>query len=324
MTDPSTVTVAAVQAAPVYLDRTATVAKAADLIAAAAARGARLVVFPESFVPGFPYWPRAFPLPHRGRSLDALQRLRDAAVDLSSDDLAPVLEAAARTQTTVVLGVTERTITPDLLHNALVYIGPDGEVLHVHRKLQATFDERCVWADGDGTGLAVVDTPVGRVGGLICGNNSMTLAKAALLLAGEQVHCAVWPGYDWMFTSAEIVCRGYAVESRSYVVVAASFLREAHVPADLPLRNETSWQIDGGSGVIGPDGTWIAGPLLGEEGILTAPIDLTTLDRQRAVRDAVDAYGRPDLFRLLVNVAPQRVRGVPAGEVPDADWRVFA
>ncbi|MFA9432037.1 carbon-nitrogen hydrolase family protein [Egicoccus sp. AB-alg2] len=318
------VTVAAVQAAPVFMDRAATVEKTAALVDEAAARGARLIVFPESFVPGFPYWPRAYPLPERGRSLDALAYLRAGAVDLARDELGPVREAAARNDAMVVLGVTERGGPGDLLHNSLVHIDVQGQVVHVHRKLQATFDERCVWSDGDATGLAVHDSPAGRLGGLICGNNSMTLAKAALLLAGEQVHCAVWPGYDWMFPNAEIVCRGYAVEGRCFVVVAASFLPEAHVPDDFPLRDDTSWRIDGGSGVIGPDGSWLGGPLLGEEGIVTAEVELDQLERQRAVRDAVDAYGRPDLFRLLVNVAPQRLRGEPAERVLGAEWRVYS
>lgn len=316
--------VAVVQASPVYLDRAATLDKAADLVRGAAREGARVVVFPESFVPGFPYWPRAYPLPERYRSLEALAMLRDQAVRLHLADLDVVREAARSTNAVVALGITEETQSPSLLYNSIVYIGGRGETLGVHRKLQLTFDEHCVWSAGDATGLGLVDTPAGTLGGLICGNNSLTLAKAAMLLQGEELHASIWPGYRWMWPQTDLVSRGYAVEGRTYVLVASSFLGPQHVPSSHPLRDETPWDIAGGSGIIDPRGRWIAGPLLDEEAVLVAEIDLSESQQLRAVRDAVDSYGRPDLFRLMVNVAPQRLRGVPSSNYPDSDWRVYA
>lgn len=315
--------VAVVQATPAYLDRDACLAVVVDRIRAAAALGACLVVLPESFVPGFPYWPRAYPLPERGRSLDALERLRDSAVRIHLDDLSDVQGAARAASVTVVLGITELGERPALLYNTMVTIGPDGQIRQVHRKLQLTFDERCVWSAGDAVGLDVVHTEAGATGGLICGNNSITLAKATLLLAGEQIHCALWPGYTWMQPTVDIVSRGYAIEGRVFVLVAASYLPESAVPSDLPLREETAWTVDGGSGIVGPDGHWLAGPVLGEEAILTAEIDVAELSRYRAVRDAVDDYGRPDLFRLHVNRAPLRARGTAVEDDPGEDWRVY-
>lgn len=315
---------AAVQATPAFMDREATIAIAVKRIGEAARLGAQLIVLPESFVPGFPYWPRAFPLPARGRSLDALQRLRASAVRLWADDLAPVQEAARAAGATVIIGVTEEGERPALLYNSAVSIGPDGVILHVHRKIQLTFDERCVWSAGDGSSLRTVTAHGARVGTLICGNNSITLAKAALLLDGEQVHCGLWPGYSWMAEDVDLVSRGYAVEGRLFVIVAASHLTAAGVPADLPLREETGWDIGGGSGIIGPDGKWMVGPLIGEEGILVADLDLERSERYQAVRGAVDDYGRPDLLRLSVNRAPLRHRGTPSGAVQDGDWCTYS
>jgi nitrilase len=315
--------VAVVQATPVYLDRQGSLEVVVERIREAAGLGARLVVLPESFVPGFPYWPRAYPLPERGRSLDALQRLRDNAIRLHRDDLAGVQEVVRSARVTAVLGVTELGEHPALLYNSMITIGPDGDIRQVHRKLQLTFDERCVWSAGDAQGLDVLETEAGAVGGLICGNNSMTLAKATLLLGGEQIHCALWPGYTWMQPTVDIVSRGYAVEGRVFVLVAASFLPAAAVPSDAPFREETAWTVAGGSGIVAPDGRWLAGPALGEEAILTADIDVAELSRYRAVRDAVDDYGRPDLFRLHVNRAPMRTRDTRLEEDLSEDWRVY-
>lgn len=315
---------AAVQASPRFMDREATIKIAAERVREAASLGAELVVLPESFIPGFPYWPRAFPLPARGRSLDALQRLRENAVRISAGDLEPVRDAARDADATVVIGVTELGEHPALLYNSAVTIGSDGAVLQVHRKLQLTFDERCVWSAGDGRGLGVVPFRGARLGTLICGNNSITLAKAALLLDGEQIHCGLWPGYSWMAEDVDLVSRGYAMEGRLFVIVAASYLTAADVPEDLPLREETGWDIAGGSGIVGPDGKWLVGPLLGEEGILVADLDLDRAERYRSVRDAVDDYGRPDILRLSVNRAPLRHRGTPAGEVQDAEWQTYS
>ena len=292
---------AAIQAKPVWLDKAATVAKACRLIDEAAADGNRLIVFPEAWVPTFPYWPRALSQPDKQLSLDAYVRLYRQAVDVPGPETEALGAAACRTGTTVVIGVNERDASlGNTLFNSLLYFGPDGRLLGRHRKLMPTWDERCVWGMGDGTDLAVYDTPVGKLGGLICGNNSITLAKYFLLASGEQVHVAVWPNRHSISEMSELVARGYALEGQVFVVSACGIIDADDVPADFPLKARTIWDIDGGSGIVGPNGRWIAGPVYGKEAIVSAEIDLDRIVAAKANQDVVGHYGRPDLFRLLV------------------------
>jgi len=297
---------AAVQARPVWLDRERTVAKACRLIDEAAADGNRLIVFPEAWIPTFPYWPRALPKPESALSQEAYVQLHRASVQVPGPETEALGEAARRAGSVVVVGINERDPSRGAtLYNTLLYFGPDGRLIGRHRKLHPTWDERCVWGMGDGTDLAVHDTPIGKLGGLICGNNSMTLAKYFLLASGEQVHVAVWPNRRSISEMAELVVRGYALEGQVFVVSACGILDADDVPDDFPLKARTRWEIEGGSGIAGPDGRWLAGPVYGRETIVSAEIDLDRIVAAKANQDVVGHYARPDLFRLQVR------RGVP-------------
>lgn len=321
MTFPPPFLAAAVQATPVFLDLDATVDKVIDIIGKAADRNARLVAFPESFIPGFPYWPRGY-LRDRDRSITALAQLYENALELGSPLEAKIAEAARDAEIYVVIGATERDESAGTtLFNSLLYYSPQGKRIGHHRKLVPTGDESCVWGVGDGSHLAVHHTDIGRIGGLICGNNDMTLAKAALLFAGEQIHIASWPGFTRHFSRVDLACRAYAKEGGVYVVVSSSYMTADDVPADFVLRNETDWSIDGYSGIIGPDGEWVVGPVTGREEIVIGEVDLAKIVTAKAQIDGIGKYSRPDIFRFEVQIAPQRRRGEAA--TPE-DWRQYS
>jgi predicted amidohydrolase len=275
--------------------------KACRLIDEAAADGNRLIVFPEAWVPTFPYWPRALSQPDKQLCTEAYIGLYRQAVDVPGPETEAIGEAARKASANVVIGINERDrALGNTLFNSLLYFAPDGRLIGHHRKLVPTWDERAVWGIGDGTDLAVYDTPIGRLGGLICGNNSITLAKYYLLTQGEQVHVAVWPNRHSISEMAELVARGYALEGQVFVVSACGIMEASDVPDDFPLKARTVWDMDGGSGIVGPNGRWLAGPIYGPEAIVSAEIDLDRIIAAKANQDVVGHYGRPDLFRLQV------------------------
>lgn len=305
----SRVRVAAVQATPVFLDRDATVEKVVDLTAKAAAEGAGLVAFPESFVPAYPDWVWRTAAWSDGPYVDALTR---EAVEVPSAATDRIGEAARAAQAWVTVGVTERG--GGTLYNTLLYLSPDGALAGTHRKLVATGGERTVWGHGDGSTLTVLDTAFGRLGGLICWENYMPLARTALYAQGLDVHLApTWDTSDcWLATLRHI-----AKEGRVFVVGTNSYLRGCDVPAWLPGRDELYGGAEdhlsgGGTAVVGPDGTVLAGPLYGEEGILYADIDVADARHARRQFDPVGHYARHDVFSLTVDTTargPATFRG---------------
>ncbi|MGI8684858.1 MAG: carbon-nitrogen hydrolase family protein [Acidimicrobiales bacterium] len=292
--------VAAVQATPVFLDREATIERTVGLVEEAAAEGAELIVFPEAFVPGYPDWVwRTRPWDEISTSF--YRRLLDQSVDVPGPALAPVLEAARAAGVYVVLGVNERA--GSTLYNSLVYAGPHGDLLGVHRKLMPTGGERLVWGTGDGSGLVTIDTPFGRVGGLICWENYMPLARAALYADGVDIYLApTWDNSDtWVPTLRHI-----AREGRVHVVGTNSFLRGSDVPAaDYGAGGiyggDDDWMSRGNAAVVGPDGALLAGPLIGEAGVLYATVDAGAARVGRQQFDPVGHYARADVFSLTVN-----------------------
>ncbi|KKL46972.1 hypothetical protein LCGC14_2340230 [marine sediment metagenome] len=202
-------TAAAIQAAPVFLNREATVDKACALIAEAASQGARLIVFPETWVPAYPFWiatPQIF-------TPAAFVELFKNSVEVPSDATDALCRAAAKAGTYVVIGINERDAeSKGTLYNSLLYIDDAGKVLGVHRKLMPSFTERTIWGWGDGSGLQVFDTPLGRLGGLICWEHEMTLVKYALYAKGEQVHASVWPAWSMQNSHIDFGCRQYAYD----------------------------------------------------------------------------------------------------------------
>jgi len=297
--------VAIVQHPPVLLDKGATLARAVALIDEAVAGGARLVVLPEAFVPGYPEWVWRVAPSDRALNSTAFARLQENAVDLSSDDLAPILKAAQRHGITIVCGIHERdsSFSRGTLYNTLVVVGPDGSILNHHRKLMPTNPERMVWGVGDGSGLRVVDTPAGRVGGLICWENYMPLARFALYSQGIEVYVApTWDEGEVWVTSM----RHIAAEGRCWVLGSANCLQAKDVPADFPSRaklypDDNEWVNSGDSVIVNPFGKIVAGPLHESYAILYAACDPALARSAKRTLDTAGHYGRPDVFSLTVN-----------------------
>ncbi len=292
-------TVAAVQATPVFLDRDATVEKCAALVKEAAGNGARLMVFPETFVPTYPDWVWRVAA-WDGPSQELFGRLREQAVEVPSPATKALGAAAKRAKAYVSVGVNE--LDGSTLFNTQLMFAPDGSVIGRHRKLMPTGGERLVWGMGDGSTLEVYDTPYGRIGGLICWENYMPLARYAMYAKGVDIWTApTWDnGDNWVSTLRHI-----AREGRVYVIGVGTLLRGSDVPQDVPGRElwggEEDWANDGHSAIVDPDGALLGGPLVAEEGILYAEVDAAHARAERVKFDPVGHYARPDVFQLSVD-----------------------
>jgi nitrilase len=302
------VTVACVQASPVVLDREATLDKLAALTADAAAAGAQLVVFPETFIPAYPssVWARAFAGWADPRAKATFAWLARESVEVPGPACDRLGEIARQHGVWLVTGVNE--LDPDrpgTLYNALLYHAPDGSLAQHHRKLIPTNHERLIWGQGDGEGLEAIETPLGRIGGLICWENYMALARFSLYATGVEIYIASTAddGNAWQSTLIHI-----ARESRAFVVAPSHFQRAADYPTDFPLRDEIAG-IDvigrGGSAILGPDGAYLAGPLYDEEGMLLAVLDPARLAEERQRFDPAGHYHRPDVLQLTVTPRPR-------------------
>ena len=307
-------TAAAVQAAPVFLDRDATVEKAVGLIEEAGRNGAKLIAFPETWIPGYPAWifgAAGWDDPAAKKVFGRLQRNAVTVPSTATDTLA---EAARRVGAYVVMGINERDAdySTGTVYNTQLTISDRGEILGAHRKIMPTHAERIVWGYGDGSTLNVYDTPLGRVGGLICWEHWMPLARFAMHAKAEQIHVAAWPDVPDVH---HLASRHYAFEGRCYVICVGSYLTTEHLPDDFELREalspsgesarEVGEILPGGSGIIGPDGSWIGGPVYGREEIIYGEIDLARIAEEHQALDVVGHYNRPDIFELTVDERPR-------------------
>ncbi|HSM37633.1 MAG TPA: carbon-nitrogen hydrolase family protein [Longimicrobiales bacterium] len=302
--------VAVVQTAPEVFQRDATLDVVAARTAEAADLGSRLVLFPEALVPAYP-WGLRFGTRVGGRTEDGrrtFERYWANAIEVPSAHTERIGEAASRADAYVAIGVIERDAAHSggTLFCTLLYFGPDGALLARHRKLKPTAAERLIWGEGDGSTLPVVQVDGARVGGLICWENYMPLARAAMYAKGIDVWLA--PTADcrdtWQATLRHIACEG-----RCFVLGCNQYLERGMYPDDLvgaeDLADAPEVLNRGGSAIVGPLGEEIAGPLYGEQGILRADLDLTALPRARFDFDATGHYARPDVFQLTVDERPR-------------------
>ncbi|MEP6632604.1 MAG: carbon-nitrogen hydrolase family protein [Luteimonas sp.] len=304
--DAQSLRVAIAQIAPVWLDRAATSAKIVGAIAEAGKQGAGLVVFGEALLPGYPFW-----IEHTdgARFDDAMQKTLFAyycnqAVSIDRGDLAAVCDAARTQKMWVALGIVERASDRGghSLYCALVLIDPTGAIRNLHRKLVPTYEERLVWAPGDGAGLRTMAIGPFTVGALNCWENWMPMARAALSAQGENLHLALWPGNR---RNTEDITRFIAREGRSYTVSASALLRRQDIPDSHPqaalLRDRLPEVCaDGGSAIAGPDGQWIIAPMSGEQ-VACADLDLQHVFGERQNFDPSGHYARPDVLALRLD-----------------------
>lgn len=300
-------TVAAVQAAPVFLDHDATVEKSCELIAQAGAAGARLAVFPEAFIPTYPLWVWFIPAGKTGALRELYAELVENAVSVPGEATDRLCRAAREAGVNVAIGVNERNTeaSGSTLYNSLLYIDAEGRLLGKHRKLVPTAGERLVHGQGDGSTLQVHALTVGRLGGLICWENYMPLARYAMYAWGAQLYVApTWDrGEPWLSTLRHI-----GKEGRVYVIGCCSAMRKDDIPDRYAFKNEYlgtvgEWINPGHSAIVDPDGKVLAGPAQNGEEILYATVEASKVDGPRWQLDVAGHYGRPDVFELYVHRA---------------------
>lgn len=296
--------IAAVQTAPVFLDREATVSKTCDLMLEAGKNGASLVVFPEAFIPTYPDWVWAIPPGQATLLAELYGELLDQSVTIPGPATGQLCQAAKQAGLYAIIGLNERNTEASnaTLYNTILYIDPQGQIMGKHRKLVPTAAERLVWAQGDGSTLEVYDTSLGKLGGLICWENYMPLARYAMYAWGTQLYLApTWDrGETWLSTLRHI-----AKEGRVYVVGCCIAMRKNDIPDRYEFKAKYyaqagKWINKGDSAIVNPDGNFIAGPLHKEEGILYAEIDPQQMRGPKWMLDVAGHYARPDVFQLTV------------------------
>lgn len=308
MKNMSTFRAAAVQDSSVWLDLEATLDKTCQLIGEAAAGGADIVAFPESFLPGFPYWVFTKPL---NQTAELHRRLYDNAVQVPGPATERLGRACAELNITAVVGVTERVAgRPGTLYNTNLVFGPDGTLLGKHRKLVATWGERVTWTGGDGSTMGVFDTPWGPLGTLCCGENLNTLARFALLAQGERIHVANFPsaalaGARHSAEELRLHVAPHAYEGKLYSIVASDYGSQ-EIAGELGLDFEVApGTYNSISGIMGPKGEWVTPPLVDQPGIVYADCPIDPVIEGKLFHDIIGHYNRFDVFRLEVNTKEQ-------------------
>jgi len=298
--------VAVVQAAPILGNLPASLSKALDLVERAARADARLICFGETFLPGYPAWLDYCPeaaLWNNAAVKEVYADLRVNSVVVPGPETEALREAAGKREVGIVIGVNERVKDGPghgTLYNTLLFFGPQGELVNQHRKLMPTYSERMVWGQGDASGMRSVNLHGANIGGLICWEHWMPLARQHMHNSGEQIHVAVWPTVHEMH---QVASRHYAFEGRCFVLAAGQIMRSSSLPARLahPDKLSSDTLIErGGSAIIAPDGRYLAGPVFDQETILHANLDLTEIDRECMTLDVTGHYSRPDLFHFSV------------------------
>lgn len=326
---PKSVKVAAVQAAPVFMNKQASIEKACRLIKEAGSNGAQLIVFPECFIPGYPsVWTVGWDSEAVAWSKAHLL-VQDSALMIPSPDCEILCEAAKNAKAYVILGCNEMDNRPGSysVYNTLLYLTPEGTILGKHRKVMPTYVERLYHGLGDGSDLEVYETAIGRIGGLICFENHMPLIKAMMMTQGQHIHAAAWPGH-WRGGAAgesmNLSCmdinkcdvtpatRGYAVDAQCFVVSANLLLTMDDIPDDFPFKKQINYVGEGqdnfvcfccgGSHIVNPFSEFIAGPVFGEETILYADCDFDLIKAAKVQIDVMGHYQRWDIANIQLNM----------------------
>jgi amidase/nitrilase len=324
MTNKRPLRVAAAQIVPVFMNKRATVEKYAETIGEAGRQGVELLVTPETGIPTYPYWRNNFGYTTPESAAlwkETVVDFYEQAVSIPSPETDALCRAAASAGVVAVIGLNEQDDRQGsaTLYNTLLFIGSDGEILGRHRKLMPTHQERFFWGRGDASDLRVFETDFGRLGGLICFENHMTLLKAAMAIKGEEVHAAVWPGW-WSFggernsvrdmsgsvrplhfSDQDCAIREYAFETQTFVVSASLYLPEDSVPDSFPYKKTASWKwAMGGSAVVNPFGAYAAEPVFHRESLVVAEVDLADRIVAKNVFDCMGHYSRWDVVSLQI------------------------
>jgi predicted amidohydrolase len=296
--------VAAIVQAEVAADAEAGIELTRDKALEAAGAGAELIVFPETWIPGYPAWldsSRDAALWDHAPVKTVYARIAENSVAIPGPALDRLADAAREAKATLVLGLSERVgrgAGRGTLYNSLITIGPDGRLLNHHRKLMPTYTERLIWGAGDVEGLRAVDTPAGRVSALVCWEHWMPLARQTLHESGEDVHVAVWPTVHDLH---QVASRQYAFEGRCFVLASGALMRASSLPPELEphpdrVTGPDQWVLRGGSAIIGPDGKYIVEPVFDEPRIVMAELDLRRASEESMTLDVTGHYHRPELF----------------------------
>jgi predicted amidohydrolase len=290
------------------------VERTVELAREAARLGARVIAFPETWIPGYPAWLdvcRDAGLWDHAPVKRVFARMAEQSAEVPGPATEAIGRVARETTATIVVGISERVARgrgQGTLYNTLLVFDETGAVVNHHRKLMPTYTERMVWGAGDTTGLASRETAAGRVGGLVCWEHWMPLARQALHESGEDVHVALWPTVHEMH---QVASRHYAFEGRCFVLAAGSLMRAASLPAELEpypgkVAGPGAWVLRGGSAIIGPDGGYVVPPVFERSEILVAELDLDRIREESMTLDVTGHYHRPELFTFKVEQGGQR------------------
>lgn len=296
--------VAAIQSSPVYNDLPASLEKTRDLIGSAANKGAKLVAFPETWLPGYPSWLdccRDIGVWDHEPAKKLYSRIMQNSVTVSGPVTDAISEMAREHEIIIVIGAQESVdsgLGRGTLYNSLLTFGSNGAILACHRKVMPTFTERLIWGQGDGRSLQATDTGGFRLGGLICWEHWMPLTRQVMHESGEDIHVAAWP---WVKEMNLVASRHYAFEGRCFVIACGALMRVGDLPAELEVVETISKDPDalllrGGSAIIAPDGALVAGPVYDREEILVADLDLSRIREESMALDVTGHYSRPDIF----------------------------
>ncbi len=316
MKDEHILNIAMAQIAPVWLNKLETIDKIKSFIVDAGKQKCDIVVFGEGLLPGYPFW---LSFTQGSKFNSTMQKELYAhyvvnAVQIEKGDLSEICNLAKEHGIAIYLGIIERAQNRGghSLYCSLVYIDSDGIIESVHRKLQPTYEERLVWAQGDGFGLQVHGLKNFCVGGLNCWENWMPLVRTSLYALGENLHIAVWPGAK---RNTEDITKFIAKEARSFVVSVSGLLHVENIPTDTPhheeiLRSVPTIMADGGSCIAGPDGEWVVAPVTNKEGLIVSSIDFNRVLEERQNFDSVGHYSRPDVTKLTINRDRQSILSI--------------